>query len=67
MPESSAGYLQICSGSLVTSLLEPTLQKGCQALLPQLESRLKAQAQQLAEWTEHQGEDRLTPNDGHSC
>ena len=34
---------------------KPTLQKGCQALLPQLESRLKAQAQQLAEWTEHQG------------
>lgn len=31
------------------------LQKGCKALLPEIESRIKAQAQWLAEVCEHQG------------
>ena len=32
-----------------------TLQKGCRALLPEIEDRLQAKAQWLAEVCEHQG------------
>ncbi len=32
------------------------LQKGCKALLPEIETRIKAQAQWLAEVCEHQGD-----------
>ncbi|KAA6422477.1 MAG: HAUS augmin-like complex subunit [Trebouxia sp. A1-2] len=61
---SSAGHHRLVQGP-VASAPDNTqdalngknvaLQKGCKALLPEIESRIKAQAQWLAEVCEHQG------------